>query len=129
MPKVKRRTASTGAIPTVAMAKPITPANRPFTIEPDERVAIRVSEKMAMPKYSCGPKLSATLASQGAMKISAAMLKMVPRKENTTPTPSALMPSPLSIIGPPSKVVAIEDGVPGILSRMAEISPPEVAPM
>jgi len=128
-PKVKRRIASTGAMPTVDTTKPTTPANRPFTIEPVDSVAIRVSEKIAMPKYSCGPKLSAALASQGAMKISAAMLNMVPRKENTTPTPSALAPSPFSIIGPPSKVVAIEDGVPGILSRIAEIRPPEVAPM
>ncbi|MNE80345.1 hypothetical protein D3C80_1769070 [compost metagenome] len=90
--KVKRRIASTGAMPTVDTAKPRAPANRPLTIEPADRVAIRVRENTAMAKYSCGPKRSATLASCGAMNISAAMLNRVPRKENTMPMPSALTP-------------------------------------
>jgi hypothetical protein len=37
--------------------------------------------------------------------------------------------SPLSAIGPPSSTVAIEDGVPGILSNMADIRPPDIPPM
>ena len=44
------------------------------------------------------------------------------------PTPSAFPASPLSAIGPPSNTVEMEDGVPGIFSRMAEISPPEIPP-
>ena len=44
------------------------------------------------------------------------------------PTPNALPASPRSAIGAPSKVVATEEGVPGIFSRMAEIRPPEVPP-
>ena len=84
---------------------------------------------MAIAKYSCGPKLKAILANVGAMNTSAAILSMVPMKENTTPTPSALTPSPFIIIGPPSKVVATDAGVPGIFSRIAEINPPEVPPM
>ena len=91
-PKVKRRIASTGAMPTVEIAMPRAPANRPLTIEPADSVAISVSENTAIAKYSCGPKLSATLASCGAMNINATMLKMVPRNENTIPTPSALTP-------------------------------------
>ena len=121
--------ASTGAIPTVETAKPRAPANRPFAMEPAERVAIRVREKTAIAKYSWGPKRSATLASSGAMSISAAMLNRVPRKENTMPIPSALTPWPCSMSGPPSNTVAMEEGVPGIFSKIAEISPPEVAPM
>ena len=35
----------------------------------------------------------------------------------------------LAAIGAPSKVVASEEGVPGILSRIAEINPPEIPPM
>ncbi|MCY1543773.1 hypothetical protein D9M68_796040 [compost metagenome] len=127
--KVKRRIASTGAMPTVEKAKPRAPEKMPLTSEPVDRVAIRVREKMAMEKYSWGPKRKAALASQGAMENNAAMLSRVPMKENTMPMPRALMPSPLSIIGPPSKVVAMEAGVPGIFSRIAEIKPPEVAPM
>ena len=54
---------------------------------------------------------------------------MVPKKENTTPVPNALPASPLSAMGFPSKQVATEEGVPGMLSRMAEIRPPEMPPM
>ena len=77
-PKVKRGIASTGAMPTVEKANPMTPEKSPLTIEPLARVMINVSEKMAMEKYSCGPKLSATLASVGAMNISAKILSSVP---------------------------------------------------
>ena len=55
--------------------------------------------------------------------------KMVPRKLNTTPAPRALAAWPLATMGWPSKQVATEDGVPGMRSRMAEIRPPEIAPM
>ncbi|MNG09365.1 hypothetical protein D3C84_927840 [compost metagenome] len=126
--KVKRRMASTGAIPTVEKAKPRAPANKPLTSEPVDSVAINVSEKIAMEKYSCGPKLRASSARIGAMNISAAILKIVPRNENTTPIPRALTPWPCFISGQPSNVVAMEAGVPGMLSNIADISPPEVAP-
>ncbi|MNP32970.1 hypothetical protein D3C76_1261780 [compost metagenome] len=91
-------------------------------------MAINVSEKIAMEKYSCGPKLRASSARIGAMNISAAILKIVPRNENTTPIPRALTPWPCFISGQPSNVVAMEAGVPGMLSNIADISPPEVAP-
>jgi hypothetical protein len=32
-------------------------------------------------------------------------------------------------MGPPSNTVTMEEGVPGIFSRMALISPPEMAPI
>jgi len=44
------------------------------------------------------------------------------------PMPKALPPSPFSAIGPPSKVVATEEGVPGIFNKIAEIRTPEVPP-
>ncbi len=100
----------------------------PVTIDPLDKLAISVSEKIAIAKYSCGPKDSATFASEGAMNINAAIDRIVPMKEKTMAMPSAFAPSPFSIIGPPSKVVAIDDGVPGILRRMAAIKPPDVAP-
>ena len=45
------------------------------------------------------------------------------------PAPKALAACPLAAMGAPSKQVATELGVPGILIRMAEIRPPEIAPM
>ena len=71
----------------------------------------------------------ANLAISGARNMSSTVEKMVPRKLNTTPTPSALAAWPLATSGWPSKQVATEEGVPGMRSRMAEIRPPEIAPM
>lgn len=70
----------------------------------------------------------ATLASSGEIVTSMIKPKIVPTKENTTPTPRALPASPFAAIGAPSKVVAMEDGVPGIFSRMAATRPPEMPP-
>jgi len=41
---------------------------------------------------------------------------------------SALSDSPRRAIGWPSKVVQMEEGVPGMLMRMADTSPPEMPP-
>ena len=71
----------------------------------------------------------ASLASVGAMNISATTDSTVPMKENTMPAPKALAACPLATMGAPSRQVATELGVPGILIRMAEIRPPEIAPM
>ena len=128
-PKVKRAVPSMASVPTVENMKPITPAMMPFTILPLDSVAIMVREKMAMEKNSKLPKLMATRAISGAMNISSRVEKMVPRKLNTTPTPSALAAWPLRTSGWPSKQVATLEGVPGMRSRMAEIRPPEMAPM
>ena len=54
---------------------------------------------------------------------------MVPRKLKTTPTPSAFAACPFRTRGCPSKQVATEEGVPGMRRRIAEMRPPEIAPM
>ena len=82
-----------------------------------------------MEKNSKLPKLMANFAISGARNISRTVEKMVPMKLNTTPTPSALAACPLATSGWPSKQVATEEGVPGMRSRIAEIRPPEIAPM
>ena len=63
------------------------------------------------------------------MNIKASMPRIEPMNEYRMPTPNARPASPFSAIGPPSKTVEIEDGVPGILRRIAEIKPPEIPPM
>ena len=88
-----------------------------------------VREKMAMEKNSKFPKLMAARAICGAMNIRRSVEKMVPRKLNTTPTPSALAAWPFLTSGCPSKQVATLEGVPGMRKRIAEIRPPEMAPM
>ena len=129
MPKLKRALLSMTSVPTVENMKPITPAMMPLIMLPLDIVAIMVREKMAMEKNSKEPKLTAARAICGAMNMSSTVENTVPIKLNTTPTPSALAAWPLRTIGWPSKQVATEDGVPGMCSRMAEIRPPEIAPM
>jgi len=68
-------------------------------------------------------------ARAGEMKIIAPMLRRVPMKEQNMPTPRALPAWPFRAMGRPSKQVAMEEGVPGMLRRIAETSPPEVPPM
>ena len=104
------------------------PANSPFQILSPAIDPIMVSAKRQIAKYSCGPNFSATLASCGAIKIKATIEITVPRKEYKIPTPNAFPACPCSAIGAPSNVVATEDGVPGILRRIAEIKPPDVPP-
>ena len=53
----------------------------------------------------------------------------VPMREENMAIPRALPAWPFLAMGLPSKVVATEEGVPGMFSRMAEISPPEMPPM
>ena len=126
---MKREVPSITSVPTVENMKPITPAMMPLTMLPLDSVAIMVREKMAMEKNSKGPKLIATRAIWGAINISMTVENIVPRKLNTTPKPSALAACPFLAIGWPSKQVATEEGVPGMCSRMAEIRPPEIAPI
>ncbi len=53
---------------------------------------------------------------------------MPPPKDDQTPMPRASPGSPFRAIGKPSKVVATEDGVPGMPVMMPAISPPESPP-
>src|SRR5690625_2891277 len=126
---VNLSTESTGAKPTVANIIPKTPAISPLLIELPAKLAINVSENKVTLKYSQGPNLIVSFASWGATKIKAAILNIVPMAENTIPTPIAFPASPFKAIGLPSKQVAIEEGVPGILSKIAEINPPEIPPI
>ncbi len=96
---------------------------------PVDKADIRVKPKTASQKYSTGPNASATLASGGA-KISK---KSAPTRPPTTDARQARVmarsPSPRFAIGNPSKVVAMADGVPGVLSKIAEYAPPYIAPV
>ena len=70
----------------------------------------------------------ATLANIGDIVTNINNPKIVPIKENTTPTPKAFPACPFAAKGVPSNVVAIEDGVPGIFNKIAATNPPEIPP-
>ena len=90
--------------------------------------AMIVNDMIVIEQYSNGPKWMAIRASGCARKTRKTALANPPKTEKNTPAPRALPASPFSAIGPPSKTVVIEDGVPGILSKIALIMPPEIPP-
>ena len=109
-------------IPNIALSNP-------FITDLPVREAISVSAKKVTEKYSHGPNFKVSLASTGDAKIITATPISVPTSDANTEIPSAFPASPLRAIGDPSKVVAIEAGVPGILRRIAEIKPPDIPPI
>ncbi len=91
----------------------------PFSVLPTESAAISVRPNIASQKYSVGPKASATLASGGARSRRLIAPTMPPTTEAMVASEMASPPSPRLAIGNPSNVVAMADGVPGVLTRMA----------
>ena len=75
-------------------------------------------------KYSQGPSRTAKSASGGAAKINTMVEMTVPKNDAQTPMESARPGSPLRAMGNASKVVATDEGVPGIPKSAAEINPP-----
>ena len=81
-----------------------------------------------MAKYSHAPNIRDTLANIGAMTTRHTALIVPPIREENTPIVRASFARPAFAMGEPSKQVTREAGEPGIFSRMAEISPPEIPP-
>jgi len=90
---------------------------------------IRVRAKTVTEKYSHGPNLIVRFAKVGLSTTMNSKLIAVPMSEANTASPKALPAWPFLAMGEPSKQVAIELGVPGMLSRMAEIRPPLIPPI
>ena len=65
-PKVKRRTAEIGSMPTVPSASPMATMRRPCITEPPLKRESSIRPAAAIAKYSGGPKRSAWSASQEA---------------------------------------------------------------
>ena len=67
-PKVKRRMAEIGSMPTVPRARPIATMRKECKTEPPDRRESSISPASAIAKYSGGPKRSAWSASQEAAR-------------------------------------------------------------
>ena len=79
-------------------------------------------------KYSGGPNRRASSTSVGANSISMSVANVPPRKEPTMAAIRAVPARPLFARGLPSKVETAEDEQPGVLTRMAVVAPPYMAP-
>src|SRR6202163_1646022 len=118
MPMVSRTLPETVSIPTAASAKPIA-SDTSVLIggEPPMPTKLANARKYTA-KYSGGPKASATFATQEADTV----MRMTPASAPNAAEPKAVVKAvvglPSRAIGYPSKVVATDDGSPGILKRM-----------
>jgi len=112
----------------MAKIKPTIADIRPFTISLLQRATTMQRPITPSAKYSQAPKIIATLASQGAIRINAIPANNPPINDAKTPRESASPGLPCFAIGEPSKVVTILDGVPGLLSNTADTKPPEMPP-
>src|SRR5262249_60455718 len=81
-----------------------------------------------MAKYSGGPNASATWATHDARKVISATPTSAPKAAAPNAVASAVVGRPSRAMGYPSKVVATDDGSPGILNRMEVTEPPNSAP-
>ena len=88
-----------------------------------------VREKRIRVKNSGGPKDKAKDASQPANRISDRFDIRSAVHDAQSAMPRARPASPFSAIGYPSRIVADEAGVPGVLMRTAGIDPPKIPPL
>src|SRR5699024_11805705 len=79
--------------------------------------------------YSGGPNITATAAMTLDNNIKHKVPKVYPMVEESNAIFIAFLPFPCCAKGYPSNVVAKAAGVPGVLSIMAEIDPPNNAPL
>ena len=79
-------------------------------------------------KNSAGPNCSANLAISGARKVIRITANSAPTKEEVKAAVSASSALPRWAMGWPSKVVATDQGSPGILKRIEVMAPPNSAP-
>ncbi len=89
---------------------------------------MQTSPSIISAKFSGGPKLSATLPSAGAKKVSATTLKVPAMNEPNAATPSAAPARPCFAIWWPSRQVTTEAASPGMFSRIEVVEPPYIAP-
>ena len=103
------------------------PVARPLIIEPPDTPTMVLRPKTATAKYSAGPKRSASRDSGSAAISSTTRLRKMPRNAPMALRPSASPARPWRASGWPSQVIAIDAGVPGVLSRMAGTPPLKIA--
>jgi len=117
-----------GSVPMTVTMSPRAPERKPFSRDRSVRPATMASAKMNSEKYSHGPNWSANLASGTVAPIRKMAPRSPPMHDAQVPSQRARPGWPLRVMGKPSNVVAIAEGVPGIPRRPALTSPPAQPP-
>ena len=115
-------------MPTSPRARPKNRLARPRDSEAPSTAVTVVSARTISAKYSAGPNSSAILTISGATKVSAAVAIVPAMKEPIAAVASAWAPRPLRAISWPSMAVTMLPDSPGVLSRIAVVEPPYIAP-
>jgi hypothetical protein len=79
-------------------------------------------------KSSAGPNFRANLATAGARNVMTMTATRAPTKDEVKAAVRASSALPFRAIGWPSKVVATDQGSPGMLKRIEVMAPPKSAP-
>ena len=127
-PKVRRSWPVTLSRPTAASAKPIIIA---ATVLNGGSLPMPMNEQKARKNtanFSAGPNCSANFATSGATSVIMITANSAPTNEEVNAAVSASPALPCCAIGWPSKVVATDQGSPGMLNRTDVIAPPNSAP-
>ena len=127
-PKVIRRVPVTMSSPTPAMMNPIRIDTSDLSGLPPPSPTNDENVRSWMAKNSGGPNFSATSARSGAKSVMRTTANSAPTKDEVKAAVSACPPCPFRAMGKPSKVVATDQGSPGILNRMDVMAPPNSAP-
>jgi hypothetical protein len=114
--------------PTAASAKPSIIAAR--TLNGDSLPMPTKEQKVRRytAKNSAGPNSSAKSAMIGARKVISRTATVPPMNEEVNAAVSASPARPFCAIGWPSKVVATDQGSPGMLNSTEVMAPPNSAP-
>ncbi len=110
-------------MPTIAIKSPKHPAISPFKGLCPERVAAKITPIKHIRASSQLPSLSAMAAAKGRRVYNISFPKASPKPELTVTIPIASLALPFRARGKPSRHVATEAGVPGILIIIAVIPP------
>ena len=119
----------TTATPTIDNRSPRHAPINDLILSPSAKVEISVKPRTANQKYSVGPNINEILARGGANKAKQITPMIPPIKDERQLIDIAKSPSPFLANGYPSKVVATAEGVPGVLIKIADHDPPNIAPV
>jgi hypothetical protein len=98
-PKVKRRAAEIGSIPTVLRARPIATSTKACITEPPDSLESSSNPATAIAKYSGGPKWRAWSASHEEARTMPSTPREPAMKEPAAATASAAPARPFLVIG------------------------------
>ena len=127
-PKVMRSVPVILSRPTEPSAKPRHMEASTLKGEPLPMPTKLANVRKKTEKNSAGPNCRANLAISGARKVIRITATSAPTNEEVKAAVSASSALPCWAIGWPSKVVATDQGSPGMLNRIEVMAPPNSAP-